>query len=229
MTCLRARLAAKTGALRLLLIVDQFEELFTLCKERTEQQAYVDNLLAAAVPEGVTTVILTLRADFYARCAEFANLRLALSQHQNYIGPMSREELRAAIEKPAAQNGWDFEPGLVDAILDDVEGEAGSLPLLSHALLETWKRRSGRTLTFAGYHAAGGVHGAIAKTADARLRRTAARPAGHRPQHLPAPDHIGRRHAGHTAARASAGITGQWRSRRHRCRQCSSGWKMIAW
>ena len=80
---------------------------------------------------------------------------------------MSREELRAAIEKPAAQNGWDFEPGLVDAILDDVEGEAGSLPLLSHALLETWKRRSGRTLTFAGYHAAGGVQGAIAHTADA--------------------------------------------------------------
>ena len=75
-----ARLAAKTGASRLLLIVDQFEELFTLCKDRAEQQAYVDNLLAAAVPEGVTTVILTLRADFYARCAEFDNLRLALSQ-----------------------------------------------------------------------------------------------------------------------------------------------------
>ena len=162
-----SRLLAKTGAPRLLLVVDQFEELFTLCKDRTEQQAYVDNLLAAAVPEGVTTVILTLRADFYARCAEFANLRTALQDYQKYIGPMSREELCAAIEKPAQANGWDFEPGLVDAILDDVAGEAGSLPLLSHALLETWKRRSGRMLTFAGYHAAGGVQGAIAKTADA--------------------------------------------------------------
>ena len=161
------RLTAKSGAPRLLLIVDQFEELFTLCKDHAEQQVYVDNLLAAAVPEGVTTVILTLRADFYARCAEFANLRLVLSKHQDYIGPMSREELRAAIEKPAAQNGWDFEPGLVDAILDDVEGEAGALPLLSHALLETWKRRSGHALTFAGYHGAGGVQGAIAKTAEA--------------------------------------------------------------
>ena len=163
---LRARrLLAATGNARLLLIVDQFEELFTLCKDSAERQAYVDNLLAAAMPQGVTTVILTL-ADFYALCAEFANLRLALAQHQNYIGAMSREGSSAAIEKPAAQHGWDFEPGLVDAILDDVEGEAGSLPLLSHALLETWKRRSGRTLTFAGYHAAGGVEGAIAHTAD---------------------------------------------------------------
>lgn len=161
-----SRLLARTGAPRLLLVVDQFEELFTLCKDHAEQQAYLDNLLAAAAPDGVTTVILTLRADFYGRCAEFANLRAALQDYQKYIGPMSPGELRTAIERPAQQNGWEFEPGLVDAILADVEGEAGSLPLLSHALLETWKRRSGRLLTFAGYHAAGGVQGAIAKTAD---------------------------------------------------------------
>ncbi|MFN8468677.1 MAG: SUMF1/EgtB/PvdO family nonheme iron enzyme [Caldilineaceae bacterium] len=161
-----SRLLARTGAPRLVIVIDQFEELFTLCKDRAEQQAYLDNLLTAAVPDGATTVILTLRADFYARCAEFAKLRAALQDYQKYIGPMAHDELRTAIEAPAVQNGWNFEPGLIDAILDDVEGEAGALPLLSHALLETWNRRSERTMTFAGYHAAGGVQGAIAKTAD---------------------------------------------------------------
>ena len=151
---------------RLLLVVDQFEELFTLCKDPSERKAFVDNLLAAASADGVTTVILTLRADFYAHCAQFDNLRLALAQHQAYIGAMDANELRDAIEKPAALGGWDFEPGLVDAILDDVAAEPGALPLLSEALLETWRRRRGQTLTFAGYHAAGGVRGAIGRKAD---------------------------------------------------------------
>jgi formylglycine-generating enzyme required for sulfatase activity len=161
-----SRVAAQTGAPRVLLVIDQFEELFTLCHDRSIQQLYINNLLTAAVPTGLVTVVLTLRADFYADCAEFAELRLALQDLQKYIGPMSHDELKAAIEKPAIIGNWDFEPGLVDAILDDVEGEAGALPLLSHALLETWKRRNGRVLTFSGYHAAGCVKGAIAKTAD---------------------------------------------------------------
>src|SRR5690606_30327870 len=75
-------------------------------------------------------------------------------------------ELRSVIEAPAEQGGWSLEPGLVDEMLDDMAGEPGALPLLSHALLETWKRRSGRMLTFTGYRAAGGVKGAIAHTAD---------------------------------------------------------------
>ena len=154
---------------RLLLIVDQFEELFTLCRDRDERKAFVDNLLMAAAPDGVVTVVLTLRADFYAHCAEFENLRAALSEHQIYIGAMTKEELRTAIEQPAAQDGWELEPGLVDLMLEDVEDESGALPLLSHALLETWIRRSGRILTLAGYQAAGRVQGAIAKTADSTL------------------------------------------------------------
>jgi len=150
----------------LLLVVDQFEELFTLCKDKDEQGAFVNNLLTAASPDGVTTVILTLRADFYAHCSDYANLRAALESSQRYIGAMSQDELRTAIEAPAEQGGWSLEPGLVNEMLDDMAGEPGALPLLSHALLETWKRRSGRMLTFAGYHAAGGVKGAIAHTAD---------------------------------------------------------------
>jgi formylglycine-generating enzyme required for sulfatase activity len=93
-------------------------------------------------------------------------LRNALKSHQEYIGAMTQDELREAITAPAEKNGWDFQPGLVDLILQDVGTEPGALPLLSHALLETWKRRQGRTLTLQGYHAAGGVKKAIAQTAE---------------------------------------------------------------
>ncbi len=175
------RLVSKPGAgARVLLVVDQFEELFTLCKDKAQRKAFVDNLLTAACPaaeaacrpaDTSTVVVLVLRADFYAQCAEFDNLRAALERHQRYIGAMSEDELRRAIEEPAKRGGWELEPGLVDVLLQDVGSEPGALPLLSHALLETWQRRRGRTLTLAGYAAAGRVQGAIAKTADALYQR----------------------------------------------------------
>jgi WD40 repeat protein/energy-coupling factor transporter ATP-binding protein EcfA2 len=160
-----------SGEQRLVLLVDQFEELFTLCKNETEQGAFVDNLLYAAQPDhdpknSVVTLVLTLRADFYHHCARFPALRMALENQQKYIGAMTRDELRRAIEEPAKAGRWEFQAGLVEQLLQDVGQEPGALPLLSHALLETWQRRRGRTLTLAGYHAAGGVQGAIAKTAD---------------------------------------------------------------
>jgi formylglycine-generating enzyme required for sulfatase activity len=151
---------------RLLLVVDQFEELFTLCRDPGERKAFVDNLLTVAVDDGVTTVVITLRADFYAHCFAFDNLRAALEGYQKNIGLMNQDELRQAIELPAQQEGWDFESGLVDLLLHDVGDEPGALPLLSHALLETWKRRRGRTLTLAGYVESGRVQGAIAQTAE---------------------------------------------------------------
>lgn len=161
-----SRLLSGGAAKRLLLVVDQFEELFTLCRDQTERKAFIDNLLTAAVDDGVTTVVITLRADFYAHCFAFDNLRTALESYQKNIGPMSRDELRRAIEEPARLEGWAFEPGLVDLLLHDVGDEPGALPLLSHALLETWKRRRGRTLTLAGYVESGRVQGAIAQTAE---------------------------------------------------------------
>lgn len=154
------------GDQRLLLVIDQLEELFTLCKDEAEQQALVENLLQAATPDGVVTLVLTLRADFYHHCARFPELRTALETQQKYIGAMRRDELRRAIEAPAKLGQWEFQAGLVDQLLADVGDEPGALPLLSHALLATWQRRSGRTLTLVGYRAAGGVQGAIAKTAD---------------------------------------------------------------
>jgi WD40 repeat protein/DNA-binding SARP family transcriptional activator len=159
----------RKGGGRILLIVDQFEELFTLCRDSAERRAFVDALLHASTEEtgDPTLVVITLRADFYHHCAQFPELRAALERQQLYIGPMATEELRRAITQPAKRERWDFEPGLVDLMLRDVGEEPGALPLLSHALLETWKRRRGRTLALGGYQQAGGVHGAIARSAEA--------------------------------------------------------------
>lgn len=155
-------------AARLLLVVDQFEELFALCHSEPERAAFIANLLSASAErDGPVVVVLTLRADFYAHCAGYPRLRQALARHQQYIGAMDDEELRRAIEQAAERGGWDFEPGLVDLLLHDVGHEPGALPLLSHALLETWQRRRGRTMTMSGYASSRGVRGAIAETAEA--------------------------------------------------------------
>jgi hypothetical protein len=151
---------------RLVLVIDQFEKLFTLCGAPFEREAFAENLLAAAALDGPTRVVIVLRADFYAHCAQYPSLRVAVAEHQEYVGPLDTTELQRAIEGPAAQGAWQLEPGLVDLLLRDVGEEPGALPLLSHALLETWRRRHGRRLTLAGYTASGGVQGAIAQTAD---------------------------------------------------------------
>ncbi len=167
------RIAETAISAHTLLVIDQFEELFTLCRSEAERLAFVDNLTTAACQNGGTAVIIiVLRADFYAHCARFDRLRQLLAQHQEYIGPMTAAELRCAIEEPARRGHWELEPGLVDLLLHDVGADAGhnpepgALPLLSHALLATWQRRRGRTLTLSGYTASGGVRGAIAETAE---------------------------------------------------------------
>ncbi len=162
------KLSAQASYRRLLLVVDQFEEVFTACRSEPERKAFIDNLVAAVDPDDdhPITVLITLRADFYAQCAQYDGLRELLSQRQEYIGAMSRDELFRAIVQPVALGNWKIQEGLVDLMLDDVGQEPGALPLLSHALLETWKRRRGRTMTLSGYTEAGGVRGAIAQTAE---------------------------------------------------------------
>ena len=103
-----------SGEQRLVLLVDQFEELFTLCKDRAERQAFVENLLYAVQPDGVVTLIVTLRADFYHHCADFPALRTALETQQHYIGAMTPDDVRRAIEEPARAAHWSFQPGLVE-------------------------------------------------------------------------------------------------------------------
>jgi tetratricopeptide (TPR) repeat protein len=163
----RALLAAEDRP-RLLLVIDQFEEAFTLARDAAERKALFDNLVAALDPaaDHPISVVVALRADFYARFAEHDGLRDLIAQQQEYIGAMSREELFRAIVAPAARGDWKLQEGLVELMLDDAGDEPGALPLLSHALLETWRRRRGRTMTLSAYAESGGVRGAIAKTAE---------------------------------------------------------------
>lgn len=155
------------GTAHSLLVIDQFEEVFVSCHSERERLAFIDNLMQAVeAADGSAAAIITLRADYYARCAGYDRLREGLSRQQEFIGEMTQGDLRRAIEEPALQAHWEIEPGLVDLLLHDVGSEPGALPLLSHALLETWQRRRGRVMTMNGYATSGGVHGAIAETAE---------------------------------------------------------------
>ncbi|WP_138500249.1 eIF2A-related protein [Nostoc sp. PA-18-2419] len=146
-----------------ILIIDQFEELFTLCADKTERVTFIEKLLSL-IP--FQKVIVTMRADFWGECATYRNLKDLMEVRQKLIGPMDAGELRKAMEMQAAQVGLRFEAGLSNSILDDVQGEPGAMPLLQHALLEMWKRRHGRWLQCVEYEAIGGVKMAIAQTAD---------------------------------------------------------------
>jgi hypothetical protein len=174
-----SRIASRSQVTQVLIVVDQFEELFTLCRDEGERKVFIDNLITAATPAtaGSASIIITLRADFYGHCLQYNALHVLLEQQQKIVGPMTAVEMRQAIVMPAHKHGLTLEPGLVDLLLRDVGvsgdrgPEPGALPLLSHALLETWQRREGNRLTLAGYHAAGGVQAAIAQTADAAFGR----------------------------------------------------------
>ncbi|MFD6193330.1 WD40 repeat domain-containing protein [Streptomyces sp. NPDC060275] len=148
------------------LIVDQFEELYTLCADPAERNAFVDRLLTATGPGSRLRVVVAVRADFLGRCAEHPGLTVALQDATLLVGPMSREELREAVVRPAAAASLVVERALTTRLLDEVEDAPGGLPLMSHALLETWRHRTGRTLTVSGYEAAGGLRGAVVRTAE---------------------------------------------------------------
>jgi hypothetical protein len=156
--------------LRLVILVDQFEEIFTLCRKDELREALIRNLLyAAKVTQGQTLVILTMRADFYAKCAANAELAAAFSDHHVLVGPMTDDELRRAVERPIKLVGCELEAGLVDLLLQDVRDQAGALPLLQHALLELWHKRAGRRLTVKAYQEIGKLEGALRRRADATL------------------------------------------------------------
>ncbi|MGI5423576.1 helix-turn-helix domain-containing protein [Streptomyces sp. CA-179760] len=148
------------------LIVDQFEEVFTLCHDPAERARFIDLLLRARQPESRLRVLLAVRGDFYGRCAEHRDLADALRDANLLAGAMSRAELRAAVVKPAQTTGLTVERALTARLVEEVADAPGGLPLLSHALLETWRRRRGKTMTLAGYEAAGRLDGAIARTAE---------------------------------------------------------------
>ncbi|MEU6251417.1 hypothetical protein [Streptomyces sp. NPDC047043] len=147
-------------------VVDQFEEAFTLCRDRDERARFIDLLLAARAPDSRLRVLISVRADFYPRCLEHRGLADALRGAGFALGPMTEGELREAVVRPATASGLLVERELTARLVEEVLDEPGGLPMLSHALLETWRRRRGRMLTLAAYEAAGGVRGAIAATAE---------------------------------------------------------------
>jgi WD40 repeat protein len=162
------------GDMRLLLAVDQLEELFTACRSEDERAAFVETLARAASDPGRrAVVVVAVRADFYGRLADYPALADLLGANHVLVGPMQASELRRAIELPADRVGLRVEPRLTGALVDDVEGEPGALPLLSTALLELWQKRDDKTLTLAAYRESGGVHGAVARLAERTYARVA--------------------------------------------------------
>jgi WD40 repeat protein len=161
-------LAERPATERVVWVIDQFEEIFSLCSDERERAQFLANLLYAAfIPNGRCAVLLTLRADFYPKCSAYPELSARIAEQQFLVSLMGRDNLRQAIEEPAWHVGLEFERGLVETILADVENQPGALPLLEHALLELWERRQGQLLTLESYRESGGVEGAIARRADA--------------------------------------------------------------
>ena len=148
-----------------LLVVDQFEELFAAEVTEDDRKRFLHRL--ARLP----AVVIVLRADFYGQCLRYPELVRALRENQVIVGPMNEDDLRLMIRESASAAGLRLEHGLADTLLREVglretRNQAAALPLLSHALQETWLRRSGNLLTLAGYRDTGGIEKAIGQAAQ---------------------------------------------------------------
>ena len=198
----RPRPGGPPGRRAVLIVVDQLEEVFTLCSDEGERAAFLGNLVyAATIPGGRTVVVATMRADFYHRLAEHPDLRALVATHQVLLGPLDARGLRRAIEEPARRCGLELEPGLTRRILTDVADRPGTLPLLEHLLLELWRRRRDRTLTLEAYARLRRRRGRPRPPRQRGLRRDAARAPGDRPPRPPAPHPARRGHRGHPPPR----------------------------
>ncbi|WP_169978153.1 hypothetical protein [Microbispora sp. H10836] len=187
---IRDRLSEKPALLRellaqaqcRLLVVDQFEEIFTSCQNADDRRVFIQALHAACTPAKGAVVVIGMRADLFGHCAAYPELAQALA-HPLVVGPMTTAQLRQAIEGPAGLARLTLEAGLTERILEDlgaacaddrvfpaISSEPGGvLPLLSHTLLATWEHREGQELTLAGYQATGGVSQSLTRTADTTL------------------------------------------------------------
>jgi WD40 repeat protein/DNA-binding SARP family transcriptional activator len=155
---------------RKVLVIDQFEEVFTALDDR-DRGEYLDRLMRLVQPDSPVTCVLTLRADYYGHCAVRPDLAELLADNTVLVGPMGADELRDAIERPAAIAGLSVDDGVSDTMLGDLVDQPGALPLLSTALLGLWEQREGRRLTLAGYLRAGGVREAISRLAESAYGR----------------------------------------------------------
>ena len=160
--------ALETAQGKSLIVVDQFEELFTLTRDESTRKDFIDRLLDESTR---ARIILTLRSDFLGEVGAYRTLSGEIQNHLEIIPPMDMDKLRHAMEGQAGVVGLRFEADLSQQILDDVAGEPGAMPLLQHALWVLWNRRHGRNLRASEYRAFGGVKQAIASTAEAVYAR----------------------------------------------------------
>ncbi|WP_433261376.1 XRE family transcriptional regulator [Actinosynnema sp. CS-041913] len=165
----------------MVVVVDQFEEVFALCRDTAERERFIAGLITAASTEGSRCrVALSVRSDFFAHFSAHPSLLAALPEGQVVVGPMTTDELRRAIVEPAMRKGCAVESRLLAELIAQAHGRTGVLPLLSHVLLQVWGRRSGSLMTLSAYQAGGGLDGALSRTAEeiynsfnAQQRRTA--------------------------------------------------------
>ncbi len=151
----------------LFLFIDQFEEVFTLGKDKAEITHFLNSIVTAVTdPHCHLRVIVTLRADFYDQPLLYPAFGDLVRRHTEVVLPMTPEELELAIAGPAERVGVLPEPGLIQQITGDISTQPGALPLLQYALTELFDRRSGRVMTMAAYHKLGGALGALARRAD---------------------------------------------------------------
>lgn len=161
------KLFDETGETPYVLVIDQFEELFTLCTDETLRHAFIENLLSLIQSPGTPhRVILTMRTDFESFVARLPNFQSHFEEAIVRVTPLNASELRAVIERPAAMVGLKFEEGVVDALVQDVLGEPAALPLLQFTLLKLWERRERNRITWDSYKELGGGRLALSRSAD---------------------------------------------------------------
>jgi DNA-binding SARP family transcriptional activator/WD40 repeat protein len=152
---------------RVVVAVDQFEEVWTVCADDGERHQFLDTLVDLATdPRSSVSVVVAVRADFMGELAEHDALRALVNDGTVLVGPMTQAEVRRAVERPARAAGLVLDDGLADTIVSDAGAEPGLLPLLSAAMTQLWERRAGSGLTYAAYVELGGLSGAIATLAE---------------------------------------------------------------
>lgn len=170
---LATQLVNKPGE-RAVLLIDQFEEIFTLTIDEAKRQRFFDLLVTAVTePHGPLFIILTLRADLYDRPMQYPELYRLIDEHHVSVLPMGKDELRSAIEGPAhlPEVQLTFEGGLIEELLFAVEGQSGALPLLEFTLDQLVRHRDGQQLTLHAYHEMGEVKGALSQYAEEVYQR----------------------------------------------------------
>lgn len=150
-----------------LLVIDQFEEVFTLTESEVERAQFLKLLeVALNIPTSPLRLVITLRADFTDRPLHYSGIGTLMRQRTEFVLPLSVEELEQAITEPAKRMGLTVEPQLVSTILNDVHDEPGALPLLQYALSEVFEKREGNLLSLSAYRDSGGVLGSLARRAQ---------------------------------------------------------------